>query len=103
MNAGTLKLFKELQKVSTLEITCKLGIDQEVSNDTLEFIKYYRQTSKYTDPFDETLLQIIIWKDNLPITAFRESSLAQNERDIKSLYSFFYKALTYIKFITWFF
>lgn len=100
MNPNVLKIFYELSKLFRLEVTYKLGMNQQVSKDTLAFIKHYKGSDKITDPLDDTLLQIIIWNGDIPINIFRETSAAYNEKDQKNLLSFFVNTSVYYKYIT---
>jgi hypothetical protein len=104
MNPNVLKLFYAASKKLRLEITYKLGLDQRVSADTLGFIKQYQGSPRITNPLDPTLLQIIAWDNDTPISIFRESSEAFNPdarpEETKSLYAFFVNTLNYLNYKT---
>ncbi len=100
MNPNVLKLFYELSRLFRLEVTYKLGIDQKISKDTLDFIKHYKGSDTFTDPLDNTLLQIIVWNGDIPINVFRENSAAYDEKNAKSLYAFFMNTLVYFNYKT---
>ena len=97
MNPNVLKVFYKLSRLFRVEVTYKLGIDQRVGKDTLDFIKHYKGSNTFTDPLDDTLLQITIWNGDTPINIFRDTSAAYNEKDQKNLYAFFVDTLIYFK------
>lgn len=97
MNPNVLRLFYKASRVLRLEVTYKLGLDQEVSADTLGFIRHFKGNNKITDPLGPTMLQIIAWYQDTPINIFRESSQSQGK---DTLISFFINTLRYFNYKT---
>lgn len=95
MNTHLLQMFYKVSRLYRLEVSYKLGINQQISRSSLDFIKNWKGSDSYTDPFDDTYLQIIVWNGSKPIAAFREHVRAVEQGESFSLKGFFARILNY--------